>query len=69
MAAPNALVQGAELPVLSLSLSDQMLVLDSRGAPMTAVHVDQEVTPNSIGFLGGSMYLTDNNWSTVARIR
>ncbi|MGW4099332.1 hypothetical protein [Mycobacterium sp. NPDC004974] len=60
-------LHGAELPVLSLSLSDQMLVLDSRGTPMTAVHVDQEVTPNSIGFLGGSMYLTDNNWSTGDR--
>lgn len=53
-----------ELPVLSLLLSDQALVLDNRGTPMTVVRVNSDSTLDSIRFLGGSMYLTENDWST-----
>lgn len=50
-----------ELPVLSLSFSKQVLVLDNRGTPMTVVHVDSQSSPEALRFVGGSVYLTESS--------
>lgn len=54
-----------ELPVLELLLSDQALVLDNRGAPMTVVPVRPDSVMESIRFLGGSMYLTERDFDST----
>ncbi len=51
-----------ELPVLSLLLSDQILVLDRDGTPMTVVGIGSELTPHAIGFFGPSMYIKGSDW-------
>ncbi len=54
-----------ELPVLSLVTSDQMLVLDNRGTPMTVVDIGSERVPNAIRFFGGSMHITASDWGAA----
>lgn len=54
-----------QLPVLSLSLSDQMLVLDNRGTPMTVVGIGSDRIPNAITFFGDSMFIAGSDWSAA----
>jgi hypothetical protein len=54
-----------ELPVLSLVSSDQLLVLDNRGTPMTVVGLGSEGIPYTIGFSGGSMFTMRSDWSAA----
>lgn len=60
----NPHLSSTELPVLSLSLSDQILVLDNRGTPMTVIHDESDGPQASIRFLGAGMYLTENHWNS-----
>ncbi|MBN3455489.1 hypothetical protein JNN96_15840 [Mycobacterium sp. DSM 3803] len=48
-----SLFEGSELPVLTLSLTDQLVVLDPKGTPMTVVPAD---SPWSVRIVGESVY-------------